>query len=69
MYKLKSMLVFFLILLVNLIIAYAITTFFGIQNTILYQSLTTISNTITYEVIILFLLLLAEVPLLNKLEQ
>lgn len=69
MYQVKSVLVYILVTIVNLIIAYSITTFLGIKNTILYQSLTAINYIITYEVIIWFLLMLAETPLLNKFEQ
>lgn len=69
MYQIKNIIVFVLVAIVDFIIAYALTTFFGISNIVLYQSLTATNYIITYEVIIWFLLMLFEVPILNKLEQ
>lgn len=49
-----------LALLINIPIAYFITSILGIQNIVLLQSMTTLNYTITYEVIIWFVLILIE---------
>lgn len=49
-----------LALLINIPIAYFITLILGIQNIVLLQSMTTLNYTITYEVIIWFVLILIE---------
>ena len=49
-----------LALLLNIPIAYFITSFLGIQNIVLLQSITALNYTITYEIIICFVLILIE---------
>lgn len=47
-------------LLVNMFVAYFITSILDIQNIILFQSMTALNYTITYEIIIWFVLILIE---------
>ncbi len=47
-------------LLVSMFVAYFITSILGIQNIILFQSMTALNYTITYEVIIWYVLILIE---------
>ena len=47
-------------LLVNMFVAYFITSILGIQNIILFQSMTALNYTITYEIIIWYVLILIE---------
>lgn len=49
-----------LALLLNIPIAYFITSILGIQNIVLLQSMTALNYTITYEIIIWFVLILIE---------
>lgn len=49
-----------LALLLNIPIAYFITSILGIQNIVLLQSMATLNYTITYEIIIWFVLILIE---------
>ena len=49
-----------IMLFVNFGIAYGITNLLGIKDVVLFQSMTAINNTITYEVIIWFILSLIE---------
>ena len=58
--EIKDLLIFIIFSIINISIAYMITSYFGIQNIILYQSLTAMQYTITYEVIIFFVLSLVE---------
>ena len=51
---------FILVAIVNMILAYVITSVLGISNIILYKSLTASNTIITYEVIIWFALSLIE---------
>ncbi|MGN1326697.1 MAG: hypothetical protein ACI4VQ_01230 [Clostridia bacterium] len=47
-------------LISNIFIAYGITTIYNIKNVVLFQSMTAMNYTITYEVIIWFILTLLE---------
>lgn len=47
-------------LILNIFIAYGITTLFNIKNVVLFQSMTAMNYTLTYEVIIWFILILLE---------
>lgn len=47
-------------LISNFFIAYGITTLFNIKNVVLFQSMTAMNYTLTYEVIIWFILTLLE---------
>ncbi len=67
-HKLLSIL-FVVLLVIDIGIAYAITIPLGIQNEILFQSYTAMNYTITYEVIIWFALALVEAFILDKKEQ
>ena len=58
--EIKDLLIFIIFSIINISIAYMITSYFGIQNIIIYQSLTAMQYTITYEVIIFFVLSLVE---------
>lgn len=58
--EIKDLLIFIIFSIINISIAYMITSYFGIQNIILYQSLTAMQYTITYEVIIFFVLSIVE---------
>lgn len=58
--EIKDLIIFIIFSIINISIAYMITSYFGIQNIILYQSLTAMQYTITYEVIIFFVLSLVE---------
>ena len=51
---------FILVAIINMILAYVITSVLGISNIILYKSLTASNTIITYEVIIWFVLCLIE---------
>jgi len=46
--------------IVNVVIAYLITTALGIQNIVLYQSVTAMQHTITYEILIFMALSFVE---------
>lgn len=59
--KKKILLVVALIL--NIFIAYGITTLLNIKNVVLFQSMTAMNYTLTYEVIIWFVLTLLEYAL------
>jgi len=52
--------------IINIIIAYLITTSLGIKEVILFQSYTATNNIITYEVIIWFILGLIEAVIYEK---
>lgn len=56
-------------LILNICIAYAITIPLGIQNVILYKSLTAMSYDISYEVIIWFILSFIEAFVYEKMIQ
>lgn len=58
--EIEDLIMFILFNIINISIAYVITSYFGIQNIILYQSFTAIQYTITYEVIIFFTLSIVE---------
>lgn len=58
--EIKDLLIFIIFSIINISIAYMITSYFGIQNIIIYQSLTAMQYTITYEVIIFFVLTIVE---------
>ena len=58
--EIKDLIIFIIFSIINISTAYMITSYFGIQNIILYQSLTAMQYTITYEVIIFFVLSLVE---------
>ena len=58
--EIKDLIIFIIFSIINISIAYMITSYFGIQNIILYQSLTAMQYTITYEVIIFFVLSIVE---------
>lgn len=47
-------------LISNFFMAYGITTLFNIKNVVLFQSMTAMNYTLTYEVIIWFILTLLE---------
>lgn len=47
-------------LLFNILIAYLTTSVLGIQNIVLLQSMTALNYTITYEIVIWFVLILIE---------
>lgn len=55
-YELKELALFIVFTVINIAIAYLITTALGIQNIILFKTLTAIEYVITYEVIIFFVL-------------
>ncbi len=60
-YEIKELLGAIAFAIVNVVIAYLITTEFGIQNIVLYESFATaMQYTITYEVIIFMALSLVE---------
>lgn len=61
--EIKDLLIFIIFSIINISIAYMITSYFGIQNIILYQSFTAMQYTITYEVIIFFVLSIVEVTI------
>ena len=52
--------------ILNILVAYAITSILGIKNIILFQSLTASQYTITYEVIIVFILAIIEALICEK---
>ena len=56
----KKNLCIIIALLFNILIAYLITCFFGIRNIVLLQSITAINYSITYEIVIWFVLILIE---------
>ncbi len=58
--EIEDLIMFILFNIINISIAYVITSYFGIQNIILYQSFTAMQYTITYEVIIFFALSIVE---------
>lgn len=58
--EIKDLIIFIIFSIINTAIAYVVTFYFGIQNIILYQSLTAMQYTITYEVIIFFVLSIVE---------
>lgn len=58
--EIKDLIIFIIFSIINISIAYMITSYFEIQNIILYQSYTAMQYTITYEVIIFFVLSLVE---------
>lgn len=49
-----------IVLLLNILIAYLITSVLGIKSIVLFQSLTAVSYSITYEIVIWFVLILIE---------
>lgn len=55
-YEIKELFAMLVFSIINFAIAYFITTALGIQNVILYQSLTATQYIITYEIIIWFVL-------------
>lgn len=55
--------------IINICIAYAITIPLGIQNVILYKSLTAMSYDISYEVIIWFILSFTEALIFENITQ
>ncbi len=59
-YKIKEVVGIVIFSILNILVAYTITGKLGIQNIILFQSLTTMTYVITYEVIIWFVLSLIE---------
>ena len=59
-YELKEVIGIIIISVINIAVAYLITSIFGISNVILYKSLTATQYVITYEVIIFFVLSLLE---------
>ena len=61
--EIKDLIIFIIFSIINISIAYMITSYFGIQNIILYQSFTAMQYTITYEVIIFFVLSIVEVTI------
>lgn len=58
--EIKDLIIFIIFSTINISIAYMITSYFGIQDIILYQTLTAMQYTITYEVIIFFVLSIVE---------
>lgn len=54
MYNIKENVVVILLVIINMIFAFMITSYFSINNIIFYKSLTAMEWTITYEVIIWF---------------
>lgn len=54
--ELKELLFILLFAIINIAVAFMITYSLGIQNIVLYQSLTAINYTFTYEVIIFIIL-------------
>lgn len=52
--------VLIIVLLLNVFISYGITTIFNIKNVVLFQPLTSMNYTLTYEVIIWFILTIFE---------
>lgn len=65
----KELICVIVFLILNICIAYAITIPLGIQNVILYKSLTAMSYDISYEVIIWFILSFIEAFVYEKLIQ
>ena len=59
-YEIKELLGAIAFGIVNVVVAYLITTALGIQNIILYQSFTAMQNVITYEVLIFMALSFVE---------
>ena len=59
-YEIKQLFVMIIFAIINVVIAYAITISLGIQNIILYKTLTAMKHTITYETIIFMALSLLE---------
>ena len=57
---LKKNILLVVALIFNFFIAYGITTLFNIRNVVLFQSITAMNYTLTYEVIIWFVLTLLE---------
>lgn len=55
-YEFKQLVVFIILSIINMCIAYLITTSLGIQNVVLYQTYTAMQHTITYEILIWFAL-------------
>ena len=52
--------------IINIIVAYSITTSLGIKEIILFQSYTATNNIITYEIIVWFILCLIEAVIYEK---
>lgn len=61
--QIKELLFIILFSIINILIAYFFTTSLGIQNIILFRSLTATEYVITYEVIIFFILSFIEAVL------
>ncbi len=59
-YQLKELIIMLVVSFINMAIAYMITTALGVQNIILFQSLTATKYVVTYEIIIWFALSLID---------
>lgn len=64
----KQILIFIVFFVIDLLIAYTITGLFGVQNTIIIQSFTSMGD-ITYEVLICLLLVLVQSTIFDYIEQ
>lgn len=64
--KIVEFIVIITLAIINLVIAYAITTPLGIKDVILFQSMTAMNWTITYEILIWFGLSLTEAVVYEK---
>ena len=67
--NIKELLGMVIFMIINICIAYGITTPFGVQNTILYQSMSAMGYIISYEIIIWFILSFIEAFIYEKIAQ
>lgn len=67
--NIKELLGMVIFIIINICIAYGITIPFGVQNTILYQSISAMGYIISYEVIIWFILSFTEAYIYDKIAQ
>lgn len=58
--KIKQLLFIILFVTINLVISFSITYFFGITNTVIYRSVTSMISEITWEIVIFMGLSLIE---------
>ncbi len=67
--EIKQLIHVIILFILDIAVAYLITRSLGIQNTVIFHSYTTTVGDITWEVLILWLLLLLETPIFNKIDR
>ncbi len=69
-YEVKQLIAIIVLFLIDIAVAYLITCSLGIQNTVLIHSYSaTTMGEITWEVLLLWLFLLIETPIFNKIDK